>query len=408
MVIYRVKEGDTLSAVARTHGVLPTELAEANGIPPDAALTPGRALLIRTPRDRYLVREGDTLWQIAKRHHTTVARLHQLNPALEGKSDLYPGMSLTVSSGTPPLGSLSVLGYAHAETPREELTSVLPYLSYLAVLSCRLGEEGMLLPPEDKRIVAAAREGGSVPLLVLTAAGDDGRAGEERRMRALLSEDTSQAVINAILPLLRTRGYGGILLDLPLLPDLREAYTAFVIRLRHRLGHTAAVLATLPPEENGLAAIGRAAGALLTETHAFASRFSAPAPAAPYDKVKETVTRAAREVRPQKLFMGISTRGEDFPVGGGVGRVLPPERIASLMEEGGRLGYDPVGRVPYLAYREEGVERILFFEDVESVAEKLRLLDREGLGGVALYPAVGVDRSLLLLLAEMFSIVRQA
>lgn len=407
MVIYRVKEGDTLSAVARTHGVLPTELAEANALAPDAPLAPGRALLIRTPREWHHVKEGDTLWQIAKRHRITVARLHQLNPSLEGKSDIYPGMTLTVSSGTPPLGSLSVLGFAHAETPAEELTYILPYLSYLAVLSCRLGEGGAILPPEDRGIIAAARGGGVIPLLSLSAAGEDGREGEERRTRALLSDERWQAIADALLPLLRTRGYGGILLDLPVIPELREVYTAFVIRLRHRLGHTAIVLSCLPAEGEP-SGLGRAANALLLETHAFASRFSSPAPAAPYDKVKELVTRAVREVRPQKLFMGISTRGEDFPVGGGIGRVLPPERIKALIEAGGRLGYDPVGRVPYLSYREEDSDRILFFEDIESLREKLLLLDREDLGGVALYPAVGVDRALLLLLAEMFSIVRQS
>lgn len=407
MLIYRVKEGDTLTAVARTHGVLPTELAEANGLAPDAPITPGRALLIRTPREWHHVKEGDTLWQIAKRHRTTVARLHQLNPSLEGKNDIYPGMTLTVSSGTPPLGALSVLGFAHAETPPEELSYILPYLSYLAVLSCRLGEGGAILPPEDRGIIAAARGGGVIPLLVLSAEGEDGREGEERRTRALLSDERWQAIADALLPLLRTRGYGGILLDLPELPELREVYTAFAVRLRHRLGHTAAVLACLPAEGDPQG-LGRAANALLLETHAFGSRFSSPAPSAPYDKVKETVMRAARAVRPQKLLMGLSTRGEDFPVGGGYGRVLPPAEIAARIEAGGRLGYDPVGRVPYLSYREGDSDRILFFEDLESVSEKLALLDREELGGVALYPAVGVDRSLLLLLAEMFSIVRQA
>ncbi len=407
MVIYRVKEGDTLSAIARGHGVLPTELAEANGLSPSGELAVGRALLIRTPQEVHHVKEGDTLWQIARRHGTTVARLRQLNPGLGGGSDIYPGMTLGVSSGSPPLGSLSVLGYAHAETPKAELTPILPYLSYLAVLSCRLCEGGTLLLPEDAEIVAAAREGGAVPLLVLSAAGEDGIEGERQRTRDLLSGDRWQAVANALLPILRTRGYGGILLDLPLLSDLREAYTAFTVRLRHRLGHTAAVLATVPPEEGELSALGRAAGALLLETHAFASRFSSPAPAAPYDKVAEAAARATREVRPQKLFLGLSTRGEDFPVGGGHGRVLSPDAIAERTGSGGRLGYDPIGRVPYLSYREEGGDRILFFEDAESICEKLRLADRLGLGGVALYPAVGADRSVLLLLAELFCIIKQ-
>lgn len=406
MDIYRVKEGDTLAGIARERGLLPTELGEANGLPADGVPAVGQALLLRTPQRTHLVREGETLTELARRYRTTVARLRQLNPALGGGSALYPGMSLTVASATPPLGSLSVLGFANAATPPEELTPVLPYLSYLAVLACRIGEEGELTPPEDGAILRAAREGGAVPLLVLSAAGEDGLPGEERRTRAFLGEDRWQAMADALLPLLRTRGYGGILLDLPLPTDLREVYLAFTVRLRHRLGHAAAVLATLPPEEEDLTRLGRAASCLLLETHAFASRFSAPAPAAPYDKVKEAAERAAAAVRPQKLLLGLSTRAEDFPVGDGIGRVLPHSAVASRTKEGGRLAYDPVGRVPYLTYREEERDRILFFEDVESIREKLLLLDRLGLGGVALHPAVGVDPALLLLLAELFSIVK--
>ncbi len=407
MVIYRTKEGDTLTSVARAHGVLPTDLAEINRLPEDGSLPVGRALLIRTPGGLYHTKEGDTVRRIAKSHRTSRTRLCQLNPTLDPEGELPAGRTVITESADAPLGALSVLGFALEKTPAEEIAPYLPYLSYLAILSATVNEEGGLTLPEDGALIALARRAGVVPLITLTAAGKGGAAGEEARRTALLSGGGTE-VINALTAALRKRGYGGVLLDLGRVrEEERESYTALLVRLRHRLGHTAAVLASLPTgEEECCTSLGRAAGAVLLETHAFSSYFSAPAPAAPYDRVKEEAERAARAVRPQKLILGISTRALDFPVGGDCGRPLPFSEVEARMPRGGVLGYDPLGRFPYLSYREEGCERILFFEDVESLYEKLLLTDRLSLGGVALFPTVGTDPALLSLIAELFHIVK--
>ncbi len=407
MVIYRTKEGDTLTTVARAHGVLPTDLARINRLPQDGYLPAGRALLVRTPGRLYHTQEGDTARRIARSHRTSRARLCQLNPALTGEEPIPPGTTVVTESADAPLGAISVLGFALEGTPCEEIAPYLPYLSYLAILSCRIGEEGALSLPEDSALISAARQAGVVPLLTLTAAGEGGAAGEAARRSALLSGGYLK-VADALVPILRKQGYGGVLLDLGRIKESeREAYTAFLGRLRHRLGHTAAVFASLPPGEGeGCAALGRAAGGMLLETHAFFSHLSAPAPAAPYDRVKEEAERAAKAVRPQKLFLGLSTRALDFPVGGERGRPLPFREVEKRMREGGVLGYDPLGRFPYLAYREGEKDRILFFEDAESLYEKLLLVDRLSLGGVALFPTVGTDPTLLSLIAEAFRITK--
>ena len=409
MVTYRVREGDTLEGIARAHGVLPTALAEDNGLSADRPPELGRALIIRVPGRVYHAREGDTVSGIAKRHRLTPTRLLQLNPALAESREPYPGMTLTVAPGEAPRGAVSVLGFASAKTPPEELTPHLPYLSYLAVLEGRIGEGGTLTLPEDTAILAAARTGGVVPLLTVTAGGTDGREGERRRTAAILSPEGREALTEALVPILRRRGYGGVLLDLAPEVGDTEAETALLVRLRHRLGHTAAVFSTLPlaaaEDPSSCRALGRAAGALLAETHTFASRYSAPAPASPLDRVERALRPAAAEVRPEKLFLTLSTRAVEYPVGGGAGRVLPAAEAETLAPLG-RGGFDPIGQVPYLSRRDGEGEHILFFEDAESFREKLLLLDRHRLGGVALHPLVGCSRSLLLMLSEMFRIVR--
>ena len=409
MVIYRVKEGDTLEGIARTHGVLPTALAEANGVAPDRPPEVGRALIIRVPGKVYHAKEGDTTAGIAKRHRMTRARLLQLNPALIELREPYPGMTLTVAPGEAPRGAICVLGFADAATPGKELSPYLPYLSYLAIGECRIGEGGALSLPEDTAVLALARGGGVVPLLTVTAGGRDGREAERRRCEAVLSPEGREALVEALVPVLKRRGYGGLLLDLSPGVGDTEAYTALLVRLRHRLGHTAAVFSTLPiaaaKDPICCRALGRAAGALLAETHTFSSRYSSPAPASPLDRVEGTIRPAAGEVRPEKLLLALSTRAVEYPLGGGVGRVLPATEAEALAPLG-RGGFDPIGQVPYLSRRDGEGEHILFFEDAESFREKLLLLERHRLGGVALHPLVGCSTPLLLLISEMFRIVR--
>ncbi len=408
MVIYRTKEGDTLTSVARAHGVLPTDLAEVNRLSLDGQLPAGRALLVRAPGNVYHTREGDTVKKIARSHRVSAARLCQLNPSLSMEGEIPEGTTVVVRSADAPLGAIGVLGFALSGTPKEEIRPYLPYLSYLAILAAGVGADGELSLPEDGEMISFVRGAGVVPILALTAAGEGGAAGEEKRITALFTSGAYERLADALVPIVRRRGYGGVLLDFGrVAEDLGEAYTALLVRLRHRLGHTATVIASLPPD-SGLcsASLGRAAGALLLETHAFSSHFSSPAPAAPYDKVEKEALRAKEAVRPQKLFLGLSTRALDFPVGGERGRPLPFREVERRIQGGGRLGYDPIGRFPYLAYREGKEERILFFEDAESLREKLLLADRLSLGGIALYPTVGTDPALLSLLAEMFHIVK--
>ena len=416
MTIYRVRPGDTIASVACRHAILPTALAAENGLAVDAPLIEGQALLVSPASRTYHTKEGDTLAGIARHRGISLARLRQLNPTLDGENALYPGMTLTLEKATPPRGTLAVTGVAASNTPPEALRPVLPYLTFLAVAACRVDGEGRLSPPEDGAVVAAARAAGVVPLLILRAEGATG--GEEAAVcRALFSEPRRwERMMEALAALLCRRGYGGIFLDLPFLsPENADAFLRLLICLRRRLGHSLLVTVNHTPK-NGkeealpplpLASLGRAAGALSLATYDFPTGHGVPAPHAPYGRVKEAAEAAACDVRPQKLFLGISTKAYDYPLEGGAPTVLPAADIPSLAGAAGRtIGYDPAAHLPYLSYQGQEGERILFFEDAWSLWEKLLLVDDLNLGGVTLYPAVNVATPLLLTLASAFRIVK--
>jgi membrane-bound lytic murein transglycosylase D len=119
--IYRVRRGDTLSAIAQRHRTTPQAIAAASGIRVNSLIHPGDRLKVvpgvrssAEARRRaqgapgttsgggggsgpvvHTVRRGDTLWEIAMRYRTTVDSLCELN-RISRHSTLYPGTRLTV------------------------------------------------------------------------------------------------------------------------------------------------------------------------------------------------------------------------------------------------------------------------------------------------------------------------
>lgn len=114
---YRVRRGDTLYRIARTHRTTPAAIAAANGIRIDKILQIGERLTVvpgarSTEQARssiggaangraasavtHTVSRGDTLWRIATRYRTTVDRLCALN-SISPSTTLYPGVILAVA-----------------------------------------------------------------------------------------------------------------------------------------------------------------------------------------------------------------------------------------------------------------------------------------------------------------------
>lgn len=103
---YKVKSGETLSGIAQKHGVSTVALARANGISHKAMVRVGQTLKM-PPRGTgksaaaakalatYKVRRGDTLSGIAKKHGVTVAALTVANQ-MSRKSTLRPGQVLKI------------------------------------------------------------------------------------------------------------------------------------------------------------------------------------------------------------------------------------------------------------------------------------------------------------------------
>ena len=100
---YRVKSGDTLTGIAKQHGVSVSKLKKWNGSKVHPVLKTGTKVSVAGPHPgvtpkkkvvKYKVRPGDSLYKIAKKHSTTPEKLKKLN-GLKG-SVIKPGAILVV------------------------------------------------------------------------------------------------------------------------------------------------------------------------------------------------------------------------------------------------------------------------------------------------------------------------
>ena len=115
-VIYTVKRGDSLWAIANRNETTVKELRRLNKLSGKDVIHTGMKLVIRkaipaekgrqtakkkkSRKDRrvaktYIVKKGDTLWLIARRNKTTVSELRKLNK-MTRKDVIHKGMRLTV------------------------------------------------------------------------------------------------------------------------------------------------------------------------------------------------------------------------------------------------------------------------------------------------------------------------
>ena len=133
---YVVRAGDTLSAIAASHGTSAAALASANGIADPNRIFPGQALTVpsgsapahlapaapttaASSMTHYVVRPGDTMSAVAQRLGTTVAALSAANHIVNANL-IYPGQVLAVPV---PAGVLSATPAAATPAPATPATA---------------------------------------------------------------------------------------------------------------------------------------------------------------------------------------------------------------------------------------------------------------------------------------------
>lgn len=400
MIIYTVKEGDSLYSVASRYSVSPAVIAADNGITDARGLVVGEALVISEPTLTYTVRAGDSLLSIAENFGISVNQIWRNNPGLAGGDDIVPGQVLVLSLPPAALGSISANGYAYPFTSEEVLRSTLPYLTYITPFSYGITVSGGLLDLNDEKIIELAGEYGVAPIMLISTLTENGVFSSERASMILRNIEMQEKLIGEILEAAARKGYYGIDVDFEYVPAAdRDNYTNFIARLREAAEpYGFEVFVALAPktsstqpgllyEGHDYAALGEAANAVLLMTYEWGYTYGPPMAVAPINKVREVLDFAAGEIPPYKIFMGIPNYGYDwtlpFVIGESKARSLSNlDAVRLAYEKNAVIEFDEISAAPYFTYYEpSGAEHIVWFEDARSIDAKVRLINEYGFRG---------------------------
>ncbi len=207
-------------------------------------------------------------------------------------------------------------------------------------------------------------------------------------------------------------GYDGIDIDYESLngDDDREAFSTFIEELAtamHAEGRLLSV-AVHPktsepggwagPQAQDWARIGAAADRLRVMTYAYHWSTSGPGPIAPLFWMEQVMAFATSVVTSQKVYMGVHFYGMDWESATGTGSSVTWEDVQEILHRTGAnpqwVAEDDAGHpIEELrfTYDENGTPHEVWYADATSVAARLPLVERYGLGGIAIWRLGGED-----------------
>ena len=288
------------------HDALPAFVAADNGLALSTPLVIGQALVVRTPKTLRTVRAGETLPSIARDYDLSVRTLLRRNFFLHGRELLREGDVLAIDyADEAPLGTLGVNAYAYPYIGGELLDSVLPYLTYLTPFTYGITPTGVLAPLDDARLLERAARYGAKSLMHLSTLTPEGNFSSENAALLLQNDRAQSALLAEILQTMAKKGYYGLDVDFEYVPpELREAYAAFVCRLREALNAEGKpVVAALAPktsaQQRGLlyeahdyALLSKAANAVFLMTYEWGYTYGEPQAIAPLPQVRAVLDYA--------------------------------------------------------------------------------------------------------------------
>lgn len=403
MVIYTVKQGDTVNSIAAEFGISPEIIAADNSLDNNVPVV-GQSLVIRFPVLTYTVESGDTAGSIAERFGITSNELWQNNPQLMGGDSISAGEELVIEFEAPTFGDLSLGGYAYPYINDTTLRRTLPYLTNLSVFAYGLREDGSLVVPEgEERLISEALEYGARPLLMLTSLTESGNFSNELVNAVLADEALSARVIANTVDNVIEKGYSGVELDFEYISgQYADNYASFAQSLKTALGEGYTVFCDLAPktfamqpgllyESHNYAALGAACDKVFLMTYEWGYQFGPPMAVSPIANVRRVIEYALTEIPAEKIFMGLPTYGYDWklPYERGTTQADPVSNASAISLarlQGAEIQYNEEVEAPFFTYTDnDGAEHIVWFQDARSAEALASLAAEYGLDGIGVW-----------------------
>lgn len=372
----------------------------------------------------YVVKSNDTVTSIAQEYNvpaSTIISDNQLIPPYQ----LVIGQALYLDTmDTQPSRSLAVGGYAYPFISNYVLRETLPYLTDLYIFSYGFTDEGYLIPPNlpVDWMLATAKEMGKNSILVLTPLDSRGKFNNSLITTMVQNESIKNNLINQLIATIQEKGYQGADIDFEYIKATdKDAFTSFVQDTASRLnalGYTCSVALApkIADDQPGLLyqgkdfpALGAAADHVLLMTYEWGYKYGPPMAVAPINKVRQVVDYATANIPNNKIDLGIPNYGYDWPlpfvqsqtVATTIGNV---EAIQIAIHNNALIQFDEVSQSPYFNYTKNGIEHVVWYEDVRSIQAKFDLIKEYGLRGAGYWQIMRWWRANWLLLTDNFTI----
>lgn len=394
MIIHTVQPGETVYSIASKYGVSDALTIVNNGLEGITnALPPGLGLVILIPEVTYTVNENDSTRSVASKFDITLNSLYRHNLILGGEDVIYPGQTLVISYVEPPIYNFAIGGYSYTFITDKLLNETLPAMKLFMPFTYGFTPDGRVVELDDYRLLARAYHYGTSPYFHLSTLTENGTFSNELSHNLLADKSVWPTLADNIIAVMNRKGFVGLDIDFEFLhAEDREIYPQFIAYMRERVNaYSYPLIVALPPKVSSdqpgqlyegidYAALGQAADYCLLMTYEWGYTYGPPMPVSPTPSIRRVLDYAVTEIPPEKIYMGISNYGYDWPLPYIRGKTRATslsnvEAVRLASETGSEIFYSEEYDAPYFNYTATtGVEHEVWFEDARSISAKLALI----------------------------------
>lgn len=294
------------------------------------------------------------------------------------------------------------MGFYVSRTPELDQTIIDDFASYSTFISLfeyHFGANGDLVNVlHDIPAIKAAWNRRVTPLATITNLTAGGFSAS--LAQTVLNNPAARTnLINNISYLVSQKGYGGVNIDIEnVRREDRDLYTGFLRQLRDRLAQSGYLLTVSVPAKTNLnepwmggydyGGIGSVVHYMFIMAYDWHHSASGPGPVAPIKKVRQTMQYAVERVLRKKIILGVPLYGYDWQIPQGPGKLgagaalSNAQAIERAMLFQVPIRYSNEHEAPFFRYQnQKGILHEVWFEDVRSIGEKLKLIREFGLYG---------------------------
>lgn len=411
MIIHVVQSGETIHSISDYYNISAERLIIENGITNPENLAIGQTILIVQPEITYKIQPGDSLESIAVLYNVTPMEILRNNPFLSDQEYLKAGEMIVIKYQTNKTRTVATSGYIFSYIDKSVLIKTLPFLTYLTIFNYRATQEGEIVPAaDDTELIQLAISYGVAPIMFVSTITADGLVNREVNYNILKNPSIQDRLIENSLQILKTKGYYGINIyiediNYDNINDLSE-YLKKASEIFRSEGYR--ILVTITPVTNidnsgitlerlDYSKLSAFVDGVIFASYDWARTFGYPSSVLPVNIQKELLNYAVSIIPSEKIFLGITTVGYDWPlpyIPGATGATVVTNNDAIQIASNNNIAiqFNEPAQSPYFYYKDsDGTLHVIWFKDARSFDARSMLVTEFNLQGLSLWTIMKFD-----------------